>query len=240
MKILVTGGASGLGKAIVSRLAREKDFFIYFTYARSANDAMLLESEFSNVEAFRCDFKSEDDIAALLSQLGNWNIDVLVNNANTGIETSHFHKIDHQVFLQKFAENVVPVLRITQEVIKTCRKKKFGKIINIISSAIINKPPVGWSEYVACKAYLAAMSKSWATENIKFNITSNSISPAFMLTSMTKQVTDERVIEAITENHALKKLLTVDEVAEAVCFFMRCSQQINGTNLVMNAGSDII
>jgi hypothetical protein len=57
---------------------------------------------------------------------------------------------------------------------------------------------------------------------------------------MTKQVTDERVIEAITENHALKKLLTVDEVAEAVCFFMRCSQQINGTNLVMNAGSDII
>src|ERR1019366_7084787 len=125
-----------------------------------------------------------------------------------------------------------------QEAIKTFRKKKFGKIINIISSALVNKPPIGWSEYVANKSYLLAMSKAWAAECIKFNITSNSISPSFMLTNLTSD-TDERVIEQMKEEHPLKRLLTTDEVAEAVVFFTKSSQQINGTNLVINAGTEI-
>jgi NAD(P)-dependent dehydrogenase (short-subunit alcohol dehydrogenase family) len=132
----------------------------------------------------------------------------------------------------------MPTLRITKEAIKVFRKKKFGKIINIISSAIINKPLIGLSAYIANKSYLISMSKSWATEGVKFNITSNSISPSFMQTNLTSD-TDERVIDQMNKEHPLKRLLTTDEVAEAVKFFIRSSQQINGTNLIINAGADL-
>ena len=124
-------------------------------------------------------------------------------------------------------------------VITLFRKKKFGKIITILTSAIINKPPLGYSEYAAVKAYIGSLSKSWASENADFNITSNCISPSFMQTNLTKD-TDERTIEAIIQLTPLKKLLTTEEVAEAVSYFVSCSQHINGTNLLMNSGSDII
>lgn len=78
-------------------------------------------------------------------------------------------------------------------------------------------PPIGSSTYIANKAYLEKLTKVWAIENSKFNITSNSISPSFMQTKLTSEI-DERIIEQIISNHPLKKLLTVDEVAETVLF----------------------
>ncbi len=143
------------------------------------------------------------------------------------------------VFNDGFRENVLPVIQITQQAIKQFRKKKFGKIITILSSAIINKPPVGWSEYAANKAYLLSMSKSWATENAAFNITSNCISPSLMLTNLTSDM-DERLVETYEQNHPLKKALSTSEVAETVAYLVGATQQINGTNLIINSGTDVV
>ena len=239
MVILVTGGSSGLGATIVSLLAGNADNLVYFTFARSAAAAAALESEYKNVRAIACNFTDDTAVDALLAAIPGYGLDVLINNANTAIHKNHFNKIPYTVFQESFALNIIPALRITQEAIKAFRKKKFGKIINIISSVVVNKPPVGWSEYAANKAYLLAMSKAWATENIRFNITSNSISPAFMLTALTGD-TDERVIEQMTESHPLGRLLSTQEVADAVLYLINTSQQVNGINIVINAGSDIV
>jgi NAD(P)-dependent dehydrogenase (short-subunit alcohol dehydrogenase family) len=118
------------------------------------------------------------------------------------------------------------------------RKKKAGKIITIITAALINTPPVGASVYVANKAYLAQLSKVWASENARFNITSNTISPAFMKTNIHATM-DERIVEQITEGHPLKKLLTTEEVAESVLFLVNATSQINGVDLVLNAGTNL-
>jgi len=238
MKILVTGGASGLGAAIVTLLAAQDGNFVYFTYAGSLAAAKEMEATHPNTKAIFCNFSQPASVSGLLAQLAAMDIDVLVNNANTKMHKSHFYKTGADVFLKSFEQNIIPALQITQEAIKLFRKKKFGKIINILSSAIINKPPAGWSEYVANKAYLLAMSKAWATEGIKFNITSNSISPAFMETNFTSD-TDERIVEQMKEEHPLKKLLTTGEVAASVLYFVNASQQINGTNLIINAGADL-
>ena len=238
MNILITGGASGLGASIVEALAADTGNTVYFTYATSATEAHALEAALQNTKAIHCDFTDTDSIETLLKQLPELDIDILVNNAYTGIQTDHFYKTEPYSFQKSFEQNVVPTLQITQAAIKIFRKKKYGKIINIISSYVINKPPAGLSVYVANKAYLLSMSKSWANEYIRFNITSNSISPSFMLTNLTAG-TDERILEQMKENHPLSTLLTTGEVADAVLFFARASQQINGANLVINAGSDL-
>lgn len=239
MNILVTGGASGLGQAITRALAQDRQHTVYFTYNRSEQEANKLKESYPNTEAVQCDFTSEESVLSLTGKMQHWNLDVVVNNALTGLQKKHFHKIEPALFLHSFRHNILPTIQVNQAAINIFRKKKFGKIITVLSSYILNKPPFGLSEYVATKEYLHALSKSWASENASFNITSNCISPAFMQTQLT-QDTDERIIEEMQKSHPLKTLLKPEEVAETVLFLVRSSQQINGINLVINAAADIV
>lgn len=239
MNILVTGGASGLGEAITRYLAKVQSDKVYFTFHHSGDQAKKIEAEFTNTEAIHCNFEDEASMQSLLEKFASLNIDVLINNAFTGLQTNHFHKIDPSFFAENFNKNIIPVIKLVQKALLHFRKKKFGKIITILSSYIINTPPAGLSEYVAQKNYLLSLSKSWAVENARFNVTSNCISPSFMQTNLTA-TTDERIVETMIENHPLKKLLSPGEVAEAVQYLVNASQQTNGVNLVINAAADII
>jgi 3-oxoacyl-[acyl-carrier protein] reductase len=239
MNVLITGGASGLGEAMTRKLARNKEDRIFFTYKGSVSRATSLQTEFSNAKAIQCDFGSEASINALLQQIEQMDPDVLINNAFTGLQTNYFHKTEASYFSENFNRNVMPVIRISQAAIHHFRKKKSGKIITVLTSYLINKPPVGLSEYVAAKNYLLSLSKSWAVENAKFNITSNCISPSFMKTELTRD-TDERVIEAMVNAHPLKRLLEPAEVADAIEYMLRASAQLNGTNLIINSAEDIL
>jgi 3-oxoacyl-[acyl-carrier protein] reductase len=239
MIILITGGASGLGLAITKQLATNKSNTIYVTYNSSEATAKALTSEFENVKMVHCDFKKEESLHELVQQIESIQPDVIINNALASLDTNHFHKTHPSEFLNGFASNILPIISITQACISVFRKKKFGKIITILSSYIINKPPIGLSRYVAEKNYLLSLSKSWAIENAKFNITSNCVSPSTMKTNLTAN-TDERVVEEMTNQHPLKQLLQVEEVADTVNYLVNASQQINGTNLIINAASDLI
>ncbi len=240
MIVLVIGGASGLGEAITRKIVENPDFIVYFTYASSSIQAKQIEADHANARALKCNFKDQDEVTELVAKIAILNIDVLVNNAYTGdFLKSYFHKTPIDDFVSAFNDNIVPTLAITQAAINIFRKKKFGKIITISTAALLNVPPLGSSVYVANKAYIEQLAKIWAAENIKFNITSNLISPAFMLTGFTNSI-DERMVEQIISNHPLKKLLTVGEVADSVLFLVNSSQQINGINLVLNSGANII
>jgi len=238
MNILITGGASGLGRAITSALAINKDNLVYFTYCNSKQEAINLEQEFSNVKGIHCDFTNDESILSLLAEMEKMQLQVLINNAMQGLYKVHFHKMKTNDFLSSFNTNVLQVVKISQKAIEMFRKVKFGKIITVLSSAIINKPPIGWSTYVAEKNYLLSLSKSIATENVSFNITSNCISPSFMLTDLNKDV-DERILEDMESKHPLKKFLTINETAESIVFLVAANQQINGINMIINAGSDL-
>ena len=239
MNILITGGASGLGEAITQKLAADARNKVYFTYSKSHSNALKLTQQFTNTVSVKCNFELAEDVTALCNTLGDLNMDVLINNAYAGAYLkTYFHKIATPDFLQEFQNNVLPVLAITQAAINNFRKKKAGKIITISTAALVGSPPIGTSAYVANKAYLEVMSKCWAAENNKFHITSNLISPAFMLTDFTSGF-DERIVEQLIEAHPLKRLLTKEEVAEAVSFLITTEEQINGMNFILNAGETI-
>ena len=236
MNILITGGASGLGEAITRKLAQDRDNMIYFTFSKSGENAKRIQSTLPNTMPLKCDFGNAIELKSLTDSIKKLDIDVLINNAYNGeFLKSYFHKVPASDFLNDFKENIIPVIEITQAAILSFRSKKRGKIITILTSALLNTPPIGSAVYIANKAYLEKLTKVWAGENSRFNISSNSVSPSFMQTNLTAGI-DERVVEQIKENHPLKNLLTVDEVAETVSFLVNASNQINGVNIVMNAG----
>ena len=236
MNILITGGASGLGEAITRKLAQDRDNMIYFTFSKSGENAKRIQSTLPNTIPIKCDFGNTIELKSLTDSIKKLDIDVLINNAYSGeFLKSYFHKVPAGEFLNDFKENIIPVIEITQAAILSFRSKKRGKIITILTSALLNTPPIGSAVYIANKAYLEKLTKVWAGENAKFNISSNSVSPSFMQTHLTAGI-DERMVEQIKENHPLKSLLTVDEVAETVSFLVNASNQINGVDIVMNAG----
>jgi NAD(P)-dependent dehydrogenase (short-subunit alcohol dehydrogenase family) len=231
MNILVTGGSSGLGEAITCKLAQNPTCKVYFTYNQSEQNAKAIECKFSNTKAFKCNFKIKDEIDRLCAEMFNLDIDILINNAYTGsFLASHFHKTPVIDFESGFNDNIIPVIALTQAAINVFRKKKFGRIITILSKVITDVPPVGTSVYLANKAYLHALSKIWAVENAKFNITSNTVSPSFMLTNFTS-IIDERIVEQIKESHPDKKILTVAEASEAISDLIDKSSQLNAYDL---------
>lgn len=240
MNILLTGGASGLGEAILTRLAADKGNQVFFTFFSSIEKASILENRYSNIKGFHCDFTCENSIDEFLKVIPGLNISILIHNAlSRKPDPVHFHQKKSEIFKEKFCSNVMPVVKITQAALKEFRKSRFGKIITILSSYILNKPPAGLSEYVAEKAYLHSLSKSWACEYSRYNITSNCLSPSFMETALNRKI-DERTVEDILERHPLKQILTIEETADAVVFLTGCTQQINGINLVINSAENVI
>ncbi len=239
MNILITGGSSGLGRAIVEALTVSEEHQIFFTYNRHSKEAKGLVGSKSNIHAIKCDFTNTAEVGQLVDKIPSLNLDVLINNAYVGLaQGNHYHKTDANDFLLSFENNLLPTIKISQAAINGFRKNKFGKIINILTSSLINLPPSGYAVYASNKAYLLQLSKSWNSEYRKFNITSNCVSPDFMLTNLTEAL-DERIVEQMKDEHPLKKILTTDEVAESVAFLVNASQQINGVNLVVNAAKNI-
>lgn len=239
MNILVTGGASGLGKSITIDLLKNKNNKVYFTFCGSKENANEITSKFSNSKAIKCDFKDLDSVNSLCHTINEINLDVLINNAYSGNAINkYFHKNNIDDFSNDFVINIIPTILITQSAISYFKKQKKGKVITILTSFLINTPPIGASLYVANKAYLKSLTKSWAHENKKFNITSNSVSPSFMHTNFTSDV-DSRIIDQIIKDNPLKRILSTKETAESVSFLVNCTQHINGVDLVINSAENI-
>lgn len=239
MNILITGGSSGLGYAIVEKLASDNENKLWFTYCSHKEEADRLSMRYGNVVAIHCDFSSESDMQSLFLGIEQMRLDVLINNAYAGYALGeHFHKTPVEDFQKSFELNIVPTIRITQEVLKGFRKRKSGRIITTLTEYLIGRVPTGCALYTATKAYIAQLVKDWASEYARYGITSNAVSPGFMQTSLTKD-TNEIMVEQMLNNHPLKQFLTPAEVADVYAFLCEVSNQLNGVNIPVNAGMNI-
>lgn len=241
MNILVTGGNSGLGRATVELLAKERHnvFFSYLPSNQCTQEANEMVKENNNLTAIPLNFCETENVDAFCEQIKGLEIDVLVNSAYAGKAMgTHFYKTPADDFLTTFQNNVIPTIRITQACLEGMRKRKYGKVINIITSYVIDTPPAGMSVYTATKAYLRQISKSISKELGRFNITSNCLLPEYMNTNFGK--VEDFQLEQMKEAHPLKRLLVPSEVAEIICHIVNSSQQLNGVEIPINAAQHIM
>lgn len=239
MNIIITGGSSGLGKALVEACAASAEHQVLFTYCRHEDEAQALAGKYANVRAVQVDFTDEASVGLFVQRLADEQVDVLINNAYAGTAQGvHFHKTAPDDFSKAFHDNVMPVIRITQACAQSMRKRKFGKIINIITSYVMDVPPTGFSVYTATKAYIRQLSKSWSKELGRFNVTSNCILPDYMQTDFGK--VEDFQLEQMKEAHPLKTLLQPEEVAGIIVSLLGASQQFNGVEIPINAAQHMM
>jgi len=217
--VVITGGAAGIGKAAVEKFAREGAAVAIWdvneVQGKELELILLKEgfvAKFSKVNTAKYE-EVEKATQDVIKQFGK--IDVLINNAG----------ITRDATLQKMtAENWQQVLDVNLTGVFNCTKAISANMIENKDGAIINTSSIvglygnyGQSNYAATKSGVIGLTKTWARELGKYNITVNAVAPGFVATDMIATI-PTKVIEAMKEKVPLRKLGTADDVANLYCF----------------------
>ena len=216
---VVTGGARGIGRAIVMELLGRG----HKVAALDLNANQLAECEKVAKEAgfevmTRCvDITKTAELTEILDELGkdHGGIGILVNNA--GITRDKLMmQMDDEDFDIIMSVNLRAAFLATRTVLRGMVRSKFGRIINISSVAGV-MGQAGSANYAASKAALIGMSKSIAREVGKKGVTANCIAPGFIVTDMTDVLPDV-VKEGAKAAIPMRKLGKPEDIAKAVGF----------------------
>lgn len=215
MKILITGGSRGIGRAMVERFSSSENK-VAFIYRSNHDSAKELCEKFGAI-AIRADISKPDEAkratAEAISALGG--IDILINNAGIS-QIKLFTDITDEDWQTMIDTNLSSVFYVTRTVLPHMISQKSGRIINI--GSMWGK--VGASceaHYSASKAALRGMTMALAKEVGPSGITVNAIEPGVIMTDMCSSL-DKDTLNTLSEETPLCRLGTPLDVAELAHF----------------------
>ena len=176
--VVVTGGASGIGKAIAEAFTANGDRVAVLDRSGAAGSIAVDVSDEASVKAA---------FAAARSQLGS--IDILVNSAGLLTE-SPLEDMTLAMWNETIAVDLTGVFLCCREVVGEMRRRKWGRIINIASQLAI-KGGTGLSHYSAAKAGVVGLTKALALETAADNVLVNSIAPGPIETPLVDGISEE-------------------------------------------------
>ena len=238
--VIVTGGSRGLGLGISRRLAASG--FRAIAVARTENtdlQSAMAEAEAAHPGSFhfvKFDLSNLEGIAGLVKDVRKdfGPLYGLVNNAGISAEGVLAMMRDSELE-QLFRVNAVAPLILTKYVVRAMMADGGGRIVNIASVAGFTGYS-GLAAYGATKASLIGLTRSLAREVGPVGVNVNAVAPGFIDTDMTRGLTGEQR-DRIVRRSALRRLASVDDVADAVEFLLSDrSKSITGTVLTVDAG----
>jgi 3-oxoacyl-[acyl-carrier protein] reductase len=235
---IITGASRGIGRLIAVALAAQGAKIV-----ASARNAEALETLTAEIKALGgdalavvADVSVEADANNLIDRAvaTYGKVDILINNA--GITRDglllRMKSDDWDAVLDT---NLKGAFLCTRAAAKFMSKQRSGRIINI-SSVVGQMGNPGQANYCASKAGLLGLTKSVARELARRNVTVNAVTPGFIVTDMTEDMTD-KAREALTEQIPLGRLGEAEDVANAVLFLASDrSSYITGQVLGVNGG----
>lgn len=236
MKIaIVTGGTRGLGKAISIELFHE-GFKVFALYTSNEEAAHKLHTDFPDIEVVNCNVSDpqavQKTISSIYKEYGN--VDCLVNNAGI-IRDGYFLMMSESKWREVIDVNIMGLVNVTKAVIRIMKvNKKPGKVINISSTSGV-AGQIGQVNYSATKGAIIAITKTLAKEYAADNITVNCVSPGFIESDMTKQLSNKEDI--VNNLIPLKRFGKPEEVGYLVSFLAsQKANYITGKNFVIDGG----
>lgn len=243
--VLVTGGASGIGKALCEGLAASglKVLVSDLDVVAAESCVQGIQAAGGNAQALELNVASQIDI----DHVGqNYEVDILINNAG----------IQYVAKLEEFPSErwrllnevlLVGPAMLTRAVLPRMKTKNYGRIINIGSIHALVASPYK-SAYVAAKHGLVGFAKTIALETGEFNITINTICPSYVKTPLVeKQIAQQAAEHKISESDVInnimlepmpkKAFIEMDELLGSVQFLISDSaKNMTGQTLVLDGG----
>lgn len=239
--VLITGANRGIGRAIAEAFARAGASLIVHSRSEMPNfaeDMSALAIQYGiEVECIAFDMTDTPAMKAAVNAAlpPGRRIDVLVNNAGIA-HGGLFQMTPVSVVRSVFDVNFFAQLELSQLMIRRMSRQKSGAIVNMGSIAGLDLAS-GNAAYGVSKAALMAFTQTLAAEVALMGVRVNAVAPGLVDTEMAIQMERKAGVEMI-QNSAMKRLATVEEVAQVVLFLASdAASFVNGQVIPVNGGS---
>lgn len=241
--ILITGGARGLGAAIARSLHRH-GASVVVNYHQSETAAQALVAELGErAWALQADVRDAAQVHAMVAQaqrLAGQPVAGLVNNAlvDFSFNGDARDKLDI-IRWEAFDAQLRGALQGALNTLQACLpglRARGGSVVNV-GTNLFQNPVVPYHDYTASKAALLALTRTAAHEWGPYGIRVNMVSGGLLRTTDASRATPDFVFDLIAVQTPLRRVITPEDFADAVVFFMSgLSRAVTGQNLVVDGG----
>jgi len=242
--VVVTGGATGLGRAACLEFA-QRGAAIAFNYldlpGRDVGaQALLTETAIKAlgvpVYSARCDVRNHDEVERFIAQVKErlGAVHCLVNNAGVTHDGALW-RLSQEAWREVMDTNVTGAFNCIQAVSTPMRAQRYGKIVNIASHQAF-RPGFGIANYAASKAALIGLTKSAAVDLGSSNINVNAVAPGFVKTELLTKLPRE-VLERAERESILGRVAEPEDIAHVVSFLCsEAARHITGQTIIVDGG----
>lgn len=244
---LITGASRGIGEAIAIRFAEEgANVVVNFVSDASRDKAERVRRTCEELGvraiAVQADVGVKAEVEAMFDRIERelGDVDILVNNAGVA-PFEPFLRVTEETWDRTYATNVKSVFLCSQRAALKMVQKRYGKIINVLSTAslVVTSPVI--PHYQSSKAAAHMLTKSMAVELGRYNINVNAVGPSTVDTDMCAEyLADPEIRRKEIEANPMKRLGTARQVADA-CVFLASEEamQVNGHLLMVDGGLSV-
>jgi 3-oxoacyl-[acyl-carrier protein] reductase len=236
---VVTGGSRGIGRAISQRLAALGATVVvnYVSNPAAAEETVTsIQNAGGRAEAVQFNVATSEEIEAAFKKILDMHgrVDILVNNAGI-TRDGLLMKMKDEQWDEVLNINLKGVFLCTKAVSRAMMKQRWGRIINI-TSVIGFAGNAGQANYAAAKAGIVGFTKSVAKELASRGITVNGVAPGYIVTDMTKDLSEE-VTNTIKGEIPMGVLGEAEDIAGAVAYLASDdARYVTGQFIHVNGG----
>ena len=237
---IVTGAAQGMGAAIAGRLTAE-GAKVVLSDINVEKVAGVTERINATIEgsamSMKTDVTKEDEVAemveATIAHYGS--VGILVNNAGI-LYPTRIDYVTKAEWDEVLDVNLNGSFLCSKAVLPIMKENKFGRIVNMSSSAGRSVSTLGGVHYTAAKAGVLGLTRGMAKEVAPFGITVNAICPGLIDTEMARKNCTPEQLRAYEESFPIPRLGTPEEVAQLIIFLATDAAYITGASIDINGG----
>jgi 3-oxoacyl-[acyl-carrier protein] reductase len=240
---MITGGATGLGAAMVGRFAMlGADVACCYHKSRAGADALAVKLREMGVEIFPVQVDVADSaqvreaVAAIAEHFGR-PVSILVNNAGDNISPAPIDEMEEETWDRVIDVNLKGAFLCAKYCIPAMKAAKAGRVINITSISGRSGGGPGGAHYAASKGGLEAFTRALAKELAPFGVTANGVAPGVVYTPLHERTNTPESLERLRQNIPLLRLGAPVDVAALVTFLASPEAgYITGENIAVNGG----
>jgi 3-oxoacyl-[acyl-carrier protein] reductase len=234
---IVTGAARGLGRAAAERL-----------HERGASVAVNVRDDERAEEVAKAIGARAFGVAGDITETGVpeeivrrtkerfGRVDILVNNAALATST-RLPNLEIDEWRLALEVNMTAPFLLIKAVFPLMKEQRYGRIVNVSSSAGRTVSTLGGAHYTASKAGLLGLTRAAAKELGHYGITVNAVCPGMIDTELTRENASDDLLQRLAASYPVPRLGTALEVADLICFAAsEAAGYITGASLDINGG----
>jgi NAD(P)-dependent dehydrogenase (short-subunit alcohol dehydrogenase family) len=235
---VVSGAATGMGKAAAVRLAAEGALVEILDLKDAIETVNEIRAAGGQAHAEICDVTSETQIAEAVASIASRHshIDILVNNAGILSGKTPWHELSYEEVNRFVQVNYLGYFLVSKAIYPLLKKSDHGRLINVASRTYFLANP-GQMAYVAAKGAVMGMTRVMAKEMGDDNICVNAVAPGMIATEGTMAHSTEEAFNRVMNNQAIKKRGKPEHLAGLIAFLASDdAEMITGQMILCDGG----